>query len=369
VSKVVLHQCGSYVPTPEHALAAVLAPLGGMARFVSPGQVVFIKPNLLSDHDPEDAVTTHPEIARAVIRAVRRCGGVPRVGDSPASAVKLDQVLEKTGYKRLCAEESVELVNLEKSGAVAVEENGLRFHVAKPVLEADVLVNLPKIKTHVLTSLTVAVKNLFGTLPGYQKAQFHKTYPRPREFSLLLKAINQRLKPALNIADGVIAMEGDGPSAGSPVQLGLLAASADAAALDAALCGLLRVRLGAVPYLGQEDAERASVEWTAAAPPANIARIRVPSTLRANLISKHLVRFLDPWIWIRPGFNAGCIRCGRCIKACPASALSMENAQRTPLLNPPACIGCCCCHEICQSHAVTMELSPLLRILRGGKPL
>ena len=363
---VTFEACTSYSDALDGTLERLLAPLGGMAAFVRPGQAVLIKPNLLTDRAPEEAVTTHPELVRAIIRSVRARGGKPSVADSPASAAKLEQVWEKTGFRALCETEDVPLLNLERAGSQLCTADGISFHVAKPVLEADVLINVPKIKAHTLTTLTAAVKNLYGTLPGYQKAQLHMAFPNPAGFGRMLRAIYSKVRPALHVADGVIGMEGEGPSAGKPVALGFLAASTDAEAMDLALCRLLRINPAAVPYL---DAAR----FREPAPKPGIpqpAHFRVPSTLGARLIPAPLVRLLGGLIWIRPSISeAACIRCGRCVKACPVNALSLEPGWTALRLAPSKCIGCCCCHEICPQQAISMAQSPTVRLLRRGKTL
>lgn len=363
---VVFETCTDYSVALDAALERLLAPLGGMTTFVRPGQSVLIKPNLLTDRPPEEAVTTHPALVRAIIRSVRACGGNPSVADSPASATKLEQVWEKTGFRALCEAEGVPLLNLERAGAQPCTVDGISFHIAKPVLEADVLINVPKVKTHTLMTLTAAVKNLYGTLPGFQKAQMHVAFPHPAGFGRMLRAIHARVRPALNIADGIVGMEGEGPAAGRPVALGFLAASPDAEALDLALCRVLGINPAAVPYL---DASRARESAPQPAVPRP-ASFRVPSTLGARLIPAPLVRLLGGLIWIRPDISeAACIRCGRCVKACPAGALSLEPAWKKPRLAPSRCIGCCCCHEICPEKAITMAQSPTVRLLRRGKSL
>lgn len=363
---VTFEVCRNYSDSLEGALQRLLAPLGGMADFVRPGQSVLIKPNLLTDRAPEEAVTTHPEVVRAIIRAVRACGGNPSVADSPASAAKLEQVWEKTGFRALCEDEGVPLLNLERAGSLPFTMDGISFHVAKPVLETDVLISVPKVKTHTLTTLTAAVKNLYGTLPGYQKAQLHMAFPSPSEFGRMLRAINSKVRPALNIADGIVGMEGEGPAAGKPVALGFLAASKDSEAMDLALCRLLGINPAAVPYLDPARSRDPTAQSSVPQP----AHFRVPSTLGARLIPAPLVRLLGRLIWIRPNISeSACIQCGRCVKACPVNALSLESGWPAPRLAPSKCIGCCCCHEICPEQAITMGQSPTVRLLRRGKPL
>jgi uncharacterized protein (DUF362 family)/NAD-dependent dihydropyrimidine dehydrogenase PreA subunit len=336
-----------------------------MAHFVRPGQTVLVKPNLLTDRRPDDAVTTHPELVRALVRCIREAGASPVVADSPAGATRLETVWETTGLARVCAEENVPLENLEKGGATRFEIDGCTFHIAQRVLDADALINVPKVKTHVLTTLTAGVKNLYGAVPGYQKALLHKTHPRPDEFAALIRAIHKVVRPVLNVADGVVGMEGDGPSGGRPVSLGVLAASPDACALDLALCRLLRIDPRSVPYLrGSEGHEPVLVGDPL--PMLQPATFALPATTPLRFVPRWVIRRLEPFLWIRPDFRTTCTRCGRCSQACPASALQVQPGER-PVLDPSRCIGCCCCHEVCPAQAITMTQSLLLNLMRGGQ--
>jgi uncharacterized protein (DUF362 family)/ferredoxin len=363
--------CDQYrPPILDAALRRLLAPLGGIARFVAPGNKVLIKPNLLTDRRPEEAVTTHPELVRSLIRLLRAEGAIVAVGDSPANVVKIEAVWERTGFRAMCREENVELVNLEQGGVRTVEVNGLAFPIAERVLSADVLINVPKVKTHVLTTLTGAVKNLYGTIPGFTKASLHKRFPKPRQFASVMVALARILKPALSLADGVFGMEGDGPSGGKVVPLGFLAASTDTAALDAGLCRLLDIPVSRVPYLvalGEADAHA-----TAGRPvvletdtPTPLRRILLPRVPPLHWVPDGVFRILRPVVWVRPRFTNACLRCGLCVKACPAAALTPGNADR-PTLDGARCLECCCCHEVCPAKAVVMMPSPLVRLFRGG---
>jgi uncharacterized protein (DUF362 family)/Pyruvate/2-oxoacid:ferredoxin oxidoreductase delta subunit len=366
---VSLVRCASYRAGVREAMERLLSELGGIGRFVQPGQSVLIKPNLLTERAPHEAVTTHPVVVRALIGLLKDAGAKPCVADSPASAVKLERVWEKTGFRALCDEEDVPLINLEKAGSRHFDVDGCSFCIARPVLEADVVVNVPKVKTHVLTTLTAAVKNMYGAVPGYHKTQLHKAHPRPGDFGRLMSAVYRHAPPHLSIADGIVGMEGDGPSGGEPKTLGFLAASADAVALDLTLCRILGIAPDAVPYL--EHLREEGVHDTIDVRGASLRDVaprsfRTPNTLRVRLIPRPLVRLLAPHLWIRPVFGESCVSCGQCIEACPASALCLRKGER-PELTAKACIGCCCCHEVCPAKAVTMNMSPLLSFVRRGR--
>lgn len=365
-----LVNCPDYASVPE-ALSRLMDGLGGMNRFIKAGQSVLIKPNLLSEHVPEDAVTTHPEVVRTLIRLVKATGASPWVADSPAMIAELRRVWERTGIEAVCREENVPLVNLEKAGSKSFEEQGIQFTLAAPVLEADAIITVPKVKTHVLTGLTGAMKNLYGTVPGLQKAAFHKTYPYPDDFARLLVAIFRRVKPALAVADGVLGMEGNGPSAGIPVRLGFLAASADALALDVVLCRTLGLEPRNIVHLeaarqaglGLQDWSRIELGGDPVIQALQPRAYRLPSTVPIQYVPRWLVKLVEPYIWHRPRFLSHCIYCGKCVKACPAKALAQPPGQR-PVLTPAKCIACCCCHEMCPVHAIEMQPSPFFSFAR-----
>ena len=372
---VSLAECRSYDPgAVAAAMTRLLAPLGGMRAFVRPGLSVLLKPNLLSDSAPDRAVTTHPEVVRAAIRLVRAAGGEPMLGDSPSAAVKSDRVWELSGMKAVCREESVRLLNLEEAGSEPLSFEGIAFSLARPALNAGLVINLPKLKTHSLTLLTNAVKNLYGLLPGYQKTTMHQVLARRDQFGRFLAHIYRKIMPGLTISDAVVGMDGDGPSNGEPVAAGFLAASADGAALDSALCGLVGLDRRQAPYLAELYSRAGGepafpeIRWVgdspaAIAPPA----FRPPRT--AGLTSRFppaAVRVLAPLVWIRPRFRGNCVRCGTCVKSCPTSALAIKAGRALPRLAPSRCIGCCCCHEVCPVNAIEMRGSPLLRLVTRG---
>jgi uncharacterized protein (DUF362 family)/Pyruvate/2-oxoacid:ferredoxin oxidoreductase delta subunit len=348
--------------------------LGGMGAFVKPGQSVLIKPNLLTDRRPEEAVTTHPEVVRGVIRLVKAAGGEPWVADSPTNVADLPRVWERTGIQAMCGEEEVPLVNLEKAGSERFEVDGIAFTIAKPVLAADVIVSVPKVKTHLLTGLTGAVKNMFGVVPGLQKTGLHRNYPRMDDFSRMLVKVFGKARPALAVADGVVGMEGNGPSAGRPVTLGFLAASADAVALDTILCRslgldprhilhLVEAHRAGLGEMAPECIERRGDTVDALSP----RRRQLPATVPTHLIPRWLGRRMESLIWHRPSFTERCVFCGQCVKACPKGALTIERGQR-PRLTPEACIACCCCHEVCPAQAIEMRASPLVRLIGRVRP-
>jgi uncharacterized protein (DUF362 family)/NAD-dependent dihydropyrimidine dehydrogenase PreA subunit len=365
---VILSPCTDYGAV-EPALAAVLAPLEQRLPPWRAGLRVLLKPNLITDGRPEEAKTTHPEVIRALIRYLRRRGAEVRVGDSPANVCDLAQVWEKTGIAAVCAEERVELVNFEKAGSQPFTVRGFSFNIARPVLESEMIVSVPKVKTHVLTLLTGAVKNMYGCVPGLQKTALHKAYPHPTDFHALLAAIYSCVPPTLAVADGIIGMDGDGPTAGRPRSLGFLAASCDAAALDATLARRLGLNLPAIGYLreiqaqnrGETRADHIEVIHTGPIPELS-PPFQAPQTIPLGRLPRWITQSVAPFIWNRPIFSDRCKFCGLCVRACPNGALTQVSRQ-FPVLAPKRCIACCCCHEVCPERAIAMQASPFLRFV------
>ena len=218
-----------------------------MRAFVSSGQRVLLKVNLLSKASPERAVTTHPEIVRALIRSVRDAGGVPVVGDSPAgpnTAGQIRALHETTGIARVCADEGAELVLFDDDAMRVANPRGAlygAFTLGREVVEADVIISLPKFKTHGFMMFTGAVKNLFGCIPGLEKAQYHLKVPDRDDFGDMLVDLMLACRPTLAVMDAIVGMEGNGPAGGTTREIGAVIASADFVALDvvaSAMAGL-----------------------------------------------------------------------------------------------------------------------------------
>jgi len=367
-TRVSFARCRGYDPEIlSGALERVLAPLGGMGAFVHPGCRVLVKPNLLTDRPPEAAVTTHPELVRQAIRLLKAAGAAVVVADSPAFATRVEQVWRITGIQAVCAEEGVPLLSIEAAPLTTLTRDGCTFAVSNLALHADLIVNLPKIKSHSLTLLTAAVKNFYGVIPGHLKTELHKTYSRPNAFGGLVRAVCLAMPASITIADGVLAMEGEGPSSGTPISLNLLAASADPFALDLALCDVLRINPERVPYLAglSHAAAYTARVWHGDSP--EVAHFRLPrntSRLALTLLPGGLVRLVGSLIWFRPIFGSTCVRCGKCVTACPVHALALGTGA-LPELKGSACIGCCCCHEVCPARAITICPSPMIRMARA----
>jgi len=357
-------RCPDYSPDRVRAaLREVLAPLGGLGAFVRLGSRVLVKPNFLKTARVDQAVTTHPEVILAVVEAALAEGaGRVVVGDSPG-VHSGRAVARKLGLLEPLARLGVEVVDLDDP--VTVENPAGRVYkkleLARAVVEADVVLNLCKLKTHALMALTLATKNTFGAVVGLRKAAWHLEAGRdPVQFGRMLNDVALRVAPALSIADAVVAMEGNGPGAGDPRAVGLLAASPDMTALDQFLCEVV----------GFPPSELATLrlEWevnggpVAFAPPLYqgppLAELRVPNFRFAKPVTgdpvpapfQSLTRRL---METRPVIKkSACTACKLCVTHCPATAMALPEGAKAPTIFRGACIHCFVCQEICPEGAI-----------------
>lgn len=233
-------------------LETLLAPLGGITAIVKKGDRVLLKPNLLTGARPGKECTTRPELVYAVAKMVIDAGGKPFLGDSPAFGTAKG-VAAANGY----------LAIIEKLNLPIIDFHGQRYQtegefnhllLSKEAMEADVVINLPKVKSHAQLTLTLGVKNLFGCVPGKMKAWWHMEAGKNSDrFGEMLVETARAIAPNLTILDGIIAHQGNGPSGGEPRQLGILAAAIDVFALDRAIVYILSVEPATVPTIAAQQ--------------------------------------------------------------------------------------------------------------------
>jgi uncharacterized protein (DUF362 family)/Pyruvate/2-oxoacid:ferredoxin oxidoreductase delta subunit len=367
---VAIQSCNSYKPEIlDEKINNIVGLLGGIEKFVRPGQKVLLKPNLLSAKNPNRAITTHPEIVAAVARIVRRAGGEVQVGDSPGGAKRgVKRVWENTGMLDMANREGIELVNFEASGVEKFNIDGRIYHLAKPAIEADLIISLPKLKTHVLTLFTGAIKNMFGLVPGFRKANYHKEYPKSADFAQVVVDIISLKTPALTIMDGILAMEGDGPSSGTPRWANLLIASPDPVALDTVASEIIGLDHQKVPTTKIASDAGLGIGWLEAIDilgenldSARIPDFKLTSNRKLELIPEFLWKMIGPYVWVRPAIDeTKCTFCQTCVNSCPTGALSPRKKQ-SPVFNYDLCINCWCCHELCPDRSVFVDQSWLAK--------
>jgi uncharacterized protein (DUF362 family)/Pyruvate/2-oxoacid:ferredoxin oxidoreductase delta subunit len=382
MATVAIARAPSYGPTiVRRALAEVLAPLGGMAAFVARGDRVLVKPNFLAARPRDSAVATHPEVILAVAEAALDAGAASVViGDSPGIG-SATGVAKRIGLSRPARERGLEIVDFSTPVEVANPGGGRfrRFEIERSVLEVDTIINLAKLKTHQQMFLTLAVKNTFGCVVGVRKVAWHFEAGRDADlFAEMLLDLHYRIAPALNIVDGIVMMEGNGPGTGRPRDLGVLAASADAAALDRVLCErLLSLPLdmlpthGAAARLGHGTTEEAAIQL--AGVPLDTVAIDDVVHPRLSAVANMVVpRFLRPLarrlVEVRPVVTeTACSGCGVCLEQCPAGAITMHGSVlngKSARIEQAACIHCYCCQELCPEGAIAPRRGLARRLLR-----
>jgi uncharacterized protein (DUF362 family)/Pyruvate/2-oxoacid:ferredoxin oxidoreductase delta subunit len=363
--------CDTYeIPAVHHAVTAVLAPLGGMNAFVRPGMRVLLKPNLLSAAGLEKAVTTHPAFMQVVAELVQDAGGTVLIGDSPAGPIELGpEVWRTSGAAEVAQITGSTLVSFD---AVVWKRQGEQdYFIARPVLEADLVINLPKLKTHALALYTGAVKNLFGTVPGGRKREIHLRAPGIGDFSRVLVDVLDLVRPGLTIMDAVIGQEGEGPGTrGTPRRYGCVAASTDPVSLDAVLSRAMGFQYGQVLHLEQAEARALGV-----ADPDDIRVVGDLGALRfgsVKLPSTHWYFRAPSWISapvyrsarLRPSLvDSRCAGCGQCSLVCPRDAIA---PGQPPSFDLNLCVGCMCCAEICQQGAIEARRGLVARLVGAG---
>ena len=337
---------------------------------IQKGSRVLIKPNLLSPALPRHAVLTHPSIVRAAVEYCLDRGARPLVADSPAMGT-FDLLLRMSGIRDALRGLDCECRPFQTSVRVDIGEPFGAIEIAEDAVRADFIVNLPKFKTHSQMLLTLAVKNLFGCVVGYRKPEWHMRAGVDRQaFARLIARIGRTLRPAFNILDGVLAMEGQGPGMGGvPRELGVLLAGRDPFALDRVVCRMLDLDPEQVPVL------KAAREMGFPAPEAEldgslpaIRDFRLPRMTSLVYGPKFLQGFIRRPVLQRPVCDpALCRMCGECWKICPAGAITPE--EKPLRFDYDRCIRCYCCIEVCPFGALDTAETLAGRIIRGAASL
>ena len=368
----------------EGAIRALVEQMGGMGRFVRPGERIVLKANLLRAAPPESAICTHPAVVEAVARLVKEAGGTPVICDSPGGALHKEAVLrslyEKTGMAAAAAAAGAELSMDSSTRTVSLPEGKVlrQAEIITPVAEADGVIDLCKMKTHVLMSMTGAVKNLFGVIPGLSKVGYHATHPDHATFADVLLDLTGYVKPRLSLMDGILAMEGDGPgSSGTPRQAGLLLAAANPLALDTAAGAIMNLPRQDNPVLlaaerrGLTPCRMEDVELIGGTvEELRMADYKFPASTKSNLmdflgpLARPAERLCKKALSQTPRIDgAKCVGCGICAKSCPGQAIAMTAPGKKARISQNACIHCYCCHELCPQKAVELHQSWLGRLL------
>lgn len=357
-------------------VAETIDAAGGLPELFKPGIKVLLKPNMLTAKPPEFAATTHPEIVRAVIRYLRNAGITDiTFGDSPAGSFSWQELWGKTGFDKLAEEEKVPLIPFEN--VKRLDMDGMTIPYLREIDDFDAMISIPKLKTHMLTKITGAVKNSYGLVPGNAKSNFHGDYPSPKKMGEFIARIYGIRKPDFVVMDAVLSMEGDGPSSGEPVNTGLLLAARDAAALDSCACAAYGYEPSDIPVLVTVAKQGNGV--------IDMNRIEMVGDGVSKLIGLHskkslsdlLHRFPEPifklstyFLSCRPYIMPDkCRNCGLCAEACSQKAIQpAKNGKRYCVKYRSKCILCMCCVESCPFHAIKL-VNPGMKFKRIYKAI
>ncbi|MBI5561282.1 MAG: DUF362 domain-containing protein [Deltaproteobacteria bacterium] len=374
--KAAITKCSGYEAGEVYAaVSEAVNLLGGIRAFAGPGERILIKPNLLASRTADKAVTTHPAVVAALIRLVADSGARPFVGDSPAIG-SAKKVAEKSGILDACRDAGAELIELKE--LVVVENPGghrfKRLEVSKEALSFDGIINAPKLKTHAQMHLTLGVKNLFGCVPGRLKPQWHLSAGvDSADFADMLLDLCFYLKPRLTVMDGIVAMEGNGPSSGTPRPLGLVFASHDAVAMDAVAANVLGAKRDDLPILkaatrrGMAGAEIGAVDVLGC--PVESVKVhgfKFPPFMSVNFAAG-LPYFIDKRLrsalTSRPAINNnGCTLCSVCVNVCPPGVMTRSSRIE---IDYDRCIRCYCCQEVCPEGAIAPVEGWIKRLIPG----
>jgi uncharacterized protein (DUF362 family)/NAD-dependent dihydropyrimidine dehydrogenase PreA subunit len=330
------------------------------------GKRVLLKPNILTDDDPRKAISTNPVFIEAAIRFFVRSGASEvLVGDSPA-VHKPGFNPEKSGIADVCRRTGATWVNF-LHGSKEIKLSRGRIKVARAVLEADLVISLPKLKTHELMYLTAAVKNTLGIVPGFNKAAQHALHYDRKRFGRFLVDLNEAVTPSFFMIDGITAMEGPGPGNGIPVHVGLIIGScnplaADIVASEVTGYNVMDISTNKIALeRGNWLKSLSEIIYDGPEKETIICRgfRKVPIIPDGNMAMKFLIRRIRPLRRLekRPIFiSEKCIGCKACVKICPVQVLSVHPESKTRIIiRDNKCIRCFCCHEVCPADAIEVK--------------
>ncbi len=391
---VYVAECREYSTDTIHGILSVIGAM--MEGLDLRGKNVVIKPNLVSKRSPEEAITANPAVLDAVILWLYDMGaGSVTIAESPGgvySASRLRGIYSASGAAEV-AEARGALLNYDLGYTETSHPDGRvcrLFDVIDPILRADVIVDLCKLKTHALTGISAAVKNLFGVVPGIVKFEMHSRYPDYNDFSAMLVDLCDLIVSRcefISVTDGIVGMEGNGPTAGSPREIGALIVSRNPFAADTVASYLIGCE-------GKTDmmAESAARGFTPAAHgDCNVIPVggadldglavkdfKQPDSKKHNILEKlrtfgggSIYKLFEPYPDV--DFKA-CIGCGECAASCPRHTIIMKpkdevkgasrsKAKRVPLIERDGCIRCFCCQELCPHGVIKIKKNPITRIL------
>lgn len=375
MKEVIIKKCDDYsYENVKKSFDNLIDELGGLQKYINPNSKVLIKMNLLMKKRPQEATTTHPMVLKVLAEELLKLNCTVIVGDSPGGPYNekvLRAVYKTCGIQQVADELNIHL-NYNTEEIKVDNPNGklAKFlTIIKPVKEVDHVISLCKLKTHMMATFTGGVKNLFGVVPGLLKAEYHFKMPQLKDFTDLLVDICECVNPSLTIMDGIIGMEGEGPSAGIPKNVGILFASKSPYALDVIACRAINLDPSKVPTV-QRSIERNFLKEDFSdivVKGENLEELIIKDFKVPNLrsigffkgkVPDFLEKYLNNIFSPKPVFIYDkCVKCGECKIACPPKVIEIN--EKGPVVDLDKCIRCFCCHELCPKKAVHIK-RPLL---------
>ena len=368
MAKVIIKDCTAYrIDILKKQIEAGVELLGGWDRFVSAGMKVLLKVNLIGPKTPDTASITHPEFVRVLTQILKKRGCIVWIGDSSGGAIAGIAPTARgflvSGLEKVAHEEGAVIKNFDREGVIEVTPSSGyldKMYLAKPMFEADFVINLPKLKTHSAGIYTGAFKNLFGCIPGLRKAEYHRLAPNSKELGLMIADIHRNVNVGLHMMDAVTAMQGEGPTAGEVYHAGKILLSTDPLALDVVGAAMLGMKIEEVPILmsakekeiGESALNKIEISGDYDSPP-NLPGFKLPKKFRSTKQGNHkvLVRLID-LLKTRPRVNHKlCKNCNMCVESCPVQAINKNDKK----IDYSFCIECMCCHELCMYKAVELR--------------
>ncbi len=336
-------------------IRTLLEPLGGMTHYIKKGERVLLKTNLLIPSDPKKAVVTNPAVIQALAEVILQIGAVPFIGDSPSGQFtkrRLEKTYQKSGLTTVAKNVGIEL-NYDTSVTkvdIPLGKKLKKTPICDFVLHAEKIIAVPKIKTHSYMIMTLATKIMYGAVPGLTKAKYHSLFFRRAAFADMLLDVLSVKTPDLIVMDGVIGMQGEGPSGGTPVDLGVLLASEDAVAMDLTICDMLGIEPIRIPTLRQAKLRHlwtSEIQYPLLTPQdVRYTGFLLPSSADSLMSSSKNHRQ-------QPIPTERCTACGQCVEICPKQAIQIREHRAS--VDYTKCIACYCCHEICPYEAIKLE--------------
>lgn len=334
---------------------------------IKEGSNILLKPNILNQSKPESAVVTHYTVVDAMCKILKEKNCKISIGESsgnPLGVGGTKKAFETSKIKDVANKYDAKIVAFEAEKLITESINGKvlkKITFAKCIRDFDRIINLPKLKTHMYTNYTGAIKNTYGFVPGALKIKYHQIGSNIQIFGNILLDIYSKLTPHLNIMDAIIGMEGNGPNAGEPKQTGYILASSNGIALD-----LIAQKMIGLPEGDQVITNLAKKRGIFNDKIEVIGKLPLikykTSSDKIRKLPSFLRVFIDSQGEYKPFVDVSkCIKCGACAEVCPREAIKLKPY---PVIDHKKCIRCYCCHELCQRKAINLKQKAILRLAR-----